>query len=210
MIRAVLWDIDGTLLESEPAHWRAVVAVSRRHGAEIADEDLVQYVGLSMAACFRRLADRHPMPVDYDAWLEAVTDHYVERVDAVEPRAEALEHADLFAARGLAQACVSNSGRRVVEANLARMARPAFRFGISRDDVVNPKPHPEPYLAAAARLGVEPAACLAVEDSPVGAAAAVAAGMRVVAWPQWEELRFDGVAVRTARLADVDWDALLA
>lgn len=210
MIRAVLWDIDGTLLESEPAHWRAVVAVSRAHGADIRDEELVGYVGLSMNACFRKLAARHPMPVDYDAWLDAVTDHYVERVAAVEPRAEALEHADLFAARGLLQACVSNSGRRVVEANLARMARPALAFGISRDDVASPKPHPEPYLAAAARLGVDPAACLVVEDSPVGAAAGVAAGMRVVAWPQYEELTFDGVAVRAARLGDLDWDALLA
>jgi HAD superfamily hydrolase (TIGR01509 family) len=120
-----------------------------------------------------------------------------------------LETIERLAGRGMRQACVSNAGRPVVVANLRRLARPALAFGISRDDVPRGKPNPDPYLAAAARFGVDPVDCLVVEDSPVGAAAGVAAGMRVIAWPEWAELTFDGVYARVERIEDLDWDTAL-
>jgi beta-phosphoglucomutase-like phosphatase (HAD superfamily) len=212
-IRAVLWDIDGTLLDSEPHHFRSIAAVCARHGHVVAESEFERLLGNSMAAVHAMLDAVRPMPIDLPAFARACTRHYVENVDAVEPRPGALERVDWLAARGLAQACVSNSGRPVVEANIARMARPCLSFGISRDDVEHGKPHPEPYLKAAARLGLEPAQCLVVEDSPVGARAAKAAGMVTVAWPQRPDLVFDEVdhlvGDPAGGLDALDWEALL-
>ncbi len=209
MIRAVLWDIDGTLLESEPMHWEAVMVVANRLGAELGPDDHFGFLGLSMPAVHAKIAARTPLAVDVAGFVDAVTDHYVAHVDRVAPRAGALETIDRLAGRGVLQACVSNAGARVVVANLRRLGRPALAFGLSRDDVPRGKPHPDPYLAAAARFGVDPADCLVVEDSPVGAAAGVAAGMRVIAWPEWAELTFEGVVARVERIEDLDWDAAL-
>ncbi len=104
------------------------------------------------------------------------------------------------------QACVSNSGRRVVEANIGAIAMPdALRFALSRDDVTHGKPHPEPYLRAAERLGVHPSACIVVEDSPVGARSGKAAGMVTIAWPQHRTLEFDPVDHLIAELHELDW-----
>ncbi|WP_141342467.1 HAD family hydrolase [Bradyrhizobium sp. USDA 3458] len=80
---------------------------------------------------------------------------------------------------GIRQACVSNSSRRIVDANLATLTwLPYLQFSISLDDVVNGKPHREPYATAARRLGVEPQHLLAVEDNDSGLASASAAGLR--------------------------------
>lgn len=209
MIRTVLWDIDGTLLESEPMHWEAVMVVANRRGAGLGPDDHFGFLGLSMPMVHAKLAARMTPGLDVAGFVDAVTDHYVGNVDRVPARAGALETIDRLAARGVLQACVSNAGRPVVVANLRRLARPALAFGISRDDVPRGKPNPDPYLAAAARFGVDPAECLVVEDSPVGAAAGVAAGMRTVAWPEWAELTFDDVYARVERIEDLDWDAAL-
>jgi beta-phosphoglucomutase-like phosphatase (HAD superfamily) len=209
-IQAVLWDIDGTLLDSEPHHFRSIVAVCARHGHAVGQGDFERLLGNSMPAVHAMLDAVQPMPIDLAAFAEGCTRHYVENVGSVEARPGALERVDWLAARGVAQACVSNSGRPVVEANMGRMARPCLSFGISRDDVEHGKPHPEPYLKAAERLGLEPARCLVVEDSPVGARAAKAAGMVTVAWPQRADLVFDGIDHLIEELDALDWDDLLA
>jgi HAD superfamily hydrolase (TIGR01509 family) len=208
-IRAVLWDIDGTLLESEPMHWEALMVVANHLGAELGPDDHFGFLGLSMPAVHAKIAARWPLGMDVDAFTQAVTDHYVANVHRVPPRAGAVATIDRLAALGIRQACVSNAGRPVVAANLRRLAHPALLFGLSRDDVARGKPHPDPYLAGAARIGVAASDCLVVEDSPVGAAAGVAAGMRVIAWPEWAELTFDDVFARVERIEDLDWDAAL-
>jgi len=83
----------------------------------------------------------------------------------------------------------------------------ALRFALSRDDVTHGKPHPEPYLRAAERLGVHPSACIVVEDSPIGARAAKAAGMITIAWPQHKTLEFDPVDHLITELNELDWPA---
>jgi HAD superfamily hydrolase (TIGR01509 family) len=106
-------------------------------------------------------------------------------------RPGALEAWRTFAELGLRQAVVSNSDRIVVNANIRVLGleEPGF-ISVSINDVRNGKPHPEPYRRGAALLGFEPHQCLAIEDSPTGARAALAAGTRIIAWPEDRELQF--------------------
>ena len=207
-LQAILWDIDGTLLDSEPWHQRATIAVCRSHGYEMSDAQYASTLGIAFPEFYARLHAAQPMPVSFDEWAGAITDHYIARIQQVEPRDGAFALVEAFAARGLLQACVSNSGRRVVEANLRHIASPHFLFGLSRDDVSRGKPDPEPYLAAASRLGVAPAACAVIEDSPTGARSAKAAGMLTIAWPQHADLLFDAADHVVEDPAALDWDSL--
>ncbi|WP_431862362.1 HAD family hydrolase [Azospirillum sp.] len=207
-LQAILWDIDGTLLDSEPWHQRATLAVCRSHGYDITDAQYAATLGISFPDFYARLHAERPMPVSFEQWAGAITDHYIQRIHEVAPRDGAFALVEAFAARGLRQACVSNSGRRAVAANLGYMGLTHFEFAICRDDVVNGKPDPEPYLRAAERLGVPPEACAAIEDSPTGARAAKAAGMLTVAWPQHAHLVFEMADHVVGHPGEVDWDAL--
>lgn len=207
-IRAVLWDIDGTLLDSEPHHHSATLAVCRSHGYELSAEDGARFLGCGFPEFYASLDARSPMPVPFRAWVDAITDRYLEGIAGVTPREGAYALVAAFAGLGLRQACVSNSGRRVVEANLRAIALPHLEFAVSRDDVSNGKPDPEGYRLAAHRLGVPPEACAAIEDSPTGARAAKAAGMLTIAWPQHPQLVFDAVDHRVDHLHEVDWHGL--
>lgn len=207
-LQAILWDIDGTLLDSEPWHRAATIAVCNRHGVELSPEGHAATVGVAFPELYARLQAVKPMGLTFEAWADAITDMYLERIAEVEARASAFALVDAFARRGLRQACVSNAGRRVVEANLRVMAIPHFEFALSRDDVTNGKPNPEPYLTAAQRLGLPPEACAVIEDSPPGARAAKAAGMLTIAWPQHPGLVFEEADHLVEDPAHLDWDAL--
>jgi beta-phosphoglucomutase-like phosphatase (HAD superfamily) len=208
MIEAVLWDIDGTLLDSEPHHFNSLVAVCEAHGQTLAKSEYDRLLGRSIAEVYAMLNAVQPLPLDLPELAAACTDYYVTHVADVPARTGALEKVAELAGRGILQACVSNSTRRVVEANMGVIAMPeALRFGLSRDDVTRGKPHPEPYLRAAERLGVPPSACLVVEDSPIGARSAKSAGMITVAWPQHRTLEFDPVDHLIDALDELDWSA---
>ena len=212
MIEAVLWDIDGTLLDSEPHHFNSLVVVCAAHGQTLAKSEYDRLLGRSMAEVYAMLNAAQPLPLDLPQLAAACSDYYVANVADVPARTGALEKVAELAERGIPQACVSNSGRRVVEANFnaiaGTIAMPeALRFALSRDDVTHGKPHPEPYLRAAERLGVHPSACLVVEDSPIGARSGKAAGMVTIAWPQHATLEFDPVDHLIAELHELDWPA---
>jgi HAD superfamily hydrolase (TIGR01509 family) len=120
--------------------------------------------------------------------------------------------ADLLAAvdaAGVPQALVSSSYRVLVDAVLARGVGP-FATTVAGDEVTLGKPHPEPYLTAAARLGVDPRRCVVLEDTPTGAASGTAAGCAVVAVPSVPGVVIDGAPRRlvTTSLADVDLASL--
>ncbi len=206
-LQAILWDIDGTLLDSEIWHQRATIAVCHDCGYPLTEAEYGASLGIAFPEFYARIAARQPLPMDYHTWADTITDRYMARLTDVLPRDGAFALVEEFATRGLRQACVSNGGRRVVEANLSAMGIGHFEFAVSRDDVINGKPDPEPYLLAARRLGVPPAACAVIEDSPTGVRAARAAGMLAVAWPQHPGLSFDADHV-VAHPAEVDWDSL--
>lgn len=178
-IAAVAWDIDGTLIDSEPLHHRALLEASLGFGTDLSDLPDMAFRGVHMPDVWEILRPRLPGDLARDAWLAAIEAAYVAGSDRLVPMAGAVETMRTLASRGLRQVAVSNSSRAIVDANIAALGvAPLLEFSISLDDVARGKPFPEPYALAARRLGLPPARVAAVEDSATGLASARAAGLR--------------------------------
>lgn len=178
-IRAIAWDVDGTLVDSEPLHHRALLAGTARFGVDLSDLPGEAFRGVHMGDVWKILRPRLPGSLSEAEWLEAINEHYVSHRNELVAIPQAAEMVRAFAAQGLAQVCVSNSARVIVDANLDALGIGRdIAFSISLDDVHAGKPDPFPYEEACRRLGLPPAEVLAVEDSYTGASSALAAGLR--------------------------------
>jgi HAD superfamily hydrolase (TIGR01509 family) len=183
LFRAIAWDIDGTLIDSEPLHQRALVAASAALGVDLSDLEPEAFRGVHAIDIWKALEPRFPAGSLFSTWIAAIESYYVAHAGELEPNPGALEAMRELAARGVAQACVSNSGRAIVDANIKALGvGKIIAFSLSLDDVSSGKPDPEPYLKAARRLRAEPHATVAVEDSGAGARSARAAGLFVVGY----------------------------
>jgi HAD superfamily hydrolase (TIGR01509 family) len=183
LFRAVAWDIDGTLIDSEGLHQRSLIETGVEFGVDLSDLPDEAFRGVHMRDVWAALKPRFPVSVDRKTWIAAIQRFYIARAPSLSPIPGALEAVRALAAKGVAQACVSNSGRAIVDANLeALQIRPAISFSISLEDVSAGKPDPEPYRAAARRFALAAAAVIAVEDSGAGARSARAAGLYVVGY----------------------------
>jgi HAD superfamily hydrolase (TIGR01509 family) len=181
---AVLFDMDGLLIDSEPLWLEAETAIMARLGAGWSAADQAQLLGGSLNRTVRYLlskATRPAPPATVAEWLMAGMAERV-RTHGVPVQPGARELLAEVAAAGLPCALVTSSERRFMEAVLAR-TQLRFDATVCADDVSVTKPDPEPYLLGAKLLGVEPGRCFALEDSPNGVASAQAAGCQVFAVP---------------------------
>lgn len=185
--RAVLWDMDGTLLDSEKLWDVSLAELAARLGGEMTTELRHSLVGGSLRNAVTALLTHLDLPVTEAAMRDAevVLDRRTAELFAAgipwRPGAQAA--LELAPAADLPQALVTNTGRVLTEDALATLGRERFAATVCGDEVARGKPAPDPYLRAAQLLGVDPADCLAVEDSPTGAAAADAAGCAVLVVP---------------------------
>jgi len=176
---AVLWDMDGTLIDSEPYWMGAETELVEAHGGIWTREDGLAMIGQSMSLSTATLRSR-----GVDLPDDAIRDFLHERVAAgvASDMPWQVGAQDLLAAlvaAGVPLALVTSSFSVLAEP-FARAAG-VFDVVVTGDDVRHPKPDPEPYLTAAERLGVDIARCVAIEDSPSGLASAGSAGARVIA-----------------------------
>lgn len=181
MIRAVAWDVDGTLVDSEPRHHRALLAASQDLGVDLADLPDQAFRGIHMLDVWQALKDRYPGSLTREEWLDRVSASYVADLATLVPMPGALETVAGLHGLGFPQICVSNSHRLVVDANVAALGIGPFLVGsISLDDVASGKPDPEPYRRACQHLGLDPKWVVAIEDSATGAISARQAGLRII------------------------------
>lgn len=181
---AVLWDMDGTLALSEPLHMRTLIAALAHNGVIAGDELHPLMFGQTGKEVHRIVRERFGIQTQFDDWSAYRAARYVAEAPHLAPRPGALEVWRAAQAAGLRQAIVSNAGRMLLEANLNALGLQAPELvSVSANDVRHGKPDPEPYLRAAYLLDVPAAQAVAVEDSPTGAQAALAAGMHVLGWP---------------------------
>jgi HAD superfamily hydrolase (TIGR01509 family) len=203
LFRAVAWDIDGTLIDSEPLHQRALVAASAGLGVDLSDIESEAFRGVHALDIWSALKPRFPAAAKFETWIAAIEGYYVAHARELKPIPGALEAMRDLAARGVVQACVSNSGRTIVNANINTLGiRDIIAFSMSLDDVTSGKPDPEPFREAARRLGAAPEATVAVEDSGAGARSARAAGLYVVGYAPSGEA-FVGADRSVKHLAEV-------
>ncbi|GAA4131512.1 HAD family hydrolase [Aminobacter aganoensis] len=181
---ALLFDLDGTLVDTMPLHHRAYAEVFAARGAELSLVDYMASVGAPARAAIPLMAQAAGMlpatPEEVLAIHRAKKIAFTQILRTSAP--QALAASRLIEAAGERKlALVSSGNRDGVMAILETMGWTAvFGAVVSGDDVVNGKPDPEPYLKAAAMLGVVPARCLVLEDAEAGLASGRAAGMSVI------------------------------
>jgi len=183
-LAAVLFDMDGLLVDTEPLWLETETEVMARLGAPWTPEDQQALLGGSMARTVGYLlakATRPAPPETVERWM---TEGVLARVRAgrVTVRPGVRELLAEVARAGLPHALVTSSQRVFAEAVLDATGI-TFPLTVCAEDVTAGKPDPEPYLLAAKLLDVDPARCVALEDSPNGVASATAAGCRVLAVP---------------------------
>ncbi|MGO1411013.1 MAG: HAD family hydrolase [Microbacterium sp.] len=175
--RAVLWDMDGTLIDSEPYWIAAETDLVESYGGTWSAEQGYELIGNALpvsAKLLQAAGVKMEIPEIVDHLTAAVMDRIVTSGVPFRPGAREL----LFDLRqaGIPTAMVTMSMRRLAKTVIERIDFPAFDLLIGGDDVEHPKPHPEPYLTAARTLGVDIADAIALEDSTAGVTSAVASG----------------------------------
>ncbi|MBE2997604.1 HAD family phosphatase [Nocardiopsis sp. HNM0947] len=208
-LQAVLLDMDGTLIESEGLWNEAEAELVAELGGRWTDEDHQRNVGNAAVPVGRYIIEltgaHHLTPREvatklYDRFRGKLA-------GGAEVRPGAAELVRTLAGSEVPVVLVTSTERELIETALGRIGLDLFDDSVAGDEVGANKPHPEPYLTAAQRLGVDPARCVAVEDSAVGVASAADAGCVTVAVPNHVEIPpRDGVVVRESLVGvDLDW-----
>ena len=199
--QAVIFDMDGTILDTESVFRTIVFEVCTELGFEMTDAVHMAMVGGSHENTNRLLMESYGVTFPYALFDERCRVIMRERSHAGVPvKPGAREFIGELRERGIPTAVATSSRNPHAQHHLgAAGLLDLFETVVTRDDVVNPKPHPEPYLTAACRLGVDPLHCLALEDSHSGVRAAHAAGMQTVMVPDLvhpnDDIRALGIAV---------------
>jgi len=172
----VIFDCDGTLVDSEPLAGRAWKATVAPFGYEVTDEDLAACMGIPYARTHAYLSQRAPLP-EAAAFWPMLRDELFSLIDTeLAPFADAVAAAAELRERGVRLAVASSSPRERLDRTLAR-AGLEFAVTVAGDEVEHGKPAPDMFLKAAAELDIPPGRCVVVEDSAPGVAAGVAARM---------------------------------
>ena len=204
-VEAVLWDMDGTLVDTEPYWMVAEHAIVEEHGGRWTDELAKSCVGNDLLVSARYIKENSTITWTPEQIVEELLDRVVPAVRAHVPwRPGAREL--LLAARAADIPCalVTMSYAVLAQAVVDALPPGTFNVVVTGDLVDRGKPHPEPYLAACRLLGVQPAQCVALEDSPTGVRSAVDAGVPTVAIPHILPVPTRAGSVQVDTLAGID------
>ncbi len=181
---AVLWDMDGTLVDTEPYWIAAEHQLVAAHGGQWSDEFAHSLVGNALEVSAQLIINHSGISLSIPQIIDGLLTIVIERVTAEVPwRPGARELLAELGGRGVPSALVTMSWRALADVVVGSLPEGAFTVVVTGDEVGHGKPHPEPYLTAADLLGVDPLDCVALEDSPAGVSSATAAGVPTIAIP---------------------------
>ena len=183
-LAAVLWDMDGTRVDTEPYWFECEFELVDEFDGTWGPDDARSIIGFDLIDGAIELRDRGGVRLEPEQIVQRLLDGVIERVETRLPWMPGA--AELLAdckAEGIPCALVTMSWRRLANAAIASSPVGSFSASVAGDEVERGKPNPEPYMAAAAALGVAPRDCVAIEDSPTGAASALAAGCATLGVP---------------------------
>jgi HAD superfamily hydrolase (TIGR01509 family) len=188
-LKAILWDMDGTLINSESAHQQAFSNALTSLGKTVPTNLKNTLLGASFVEVHQKLVEFTGLDLSVKEWNSLKWKHYLvssKGIDLLRNRQNIL---DIFKNKSIPMALVSNSTRDEVDLNLnMTKLTDYFEYTVSRNDVALGKPAPDGYLAAAKALAISPDQCLVIEDSITGAIAGLTAGMMTLFHPETDEL----------------------
>jgi HAD superfamily hydrolase (TIGR01509 family) len=214
MIRAVLLDMDGVLVDSEPFIMKAAMMMFEELGCTVSPSDFEPFVGMGENRYIGGVAEQHGVGIDIDQVKARTYDIYDEIIAGhLQPLPGVREFLNRCRDRSLTIAVATSADERKLLANLEAIDLSVGRFDtcVNGLEVTHRKPHPEIYLTAAARLGIEPENCLVVEDAVNGVEAAHRARCRCVAlttsFPAEKLREADWIVANLAAVPDeaLDW-----
>lgn len=180
MLQAVLFDMDGVLIDSEPIHKLIFDQYAANLGFALSDEEYRSLIGTSSITQWRLMKERFHLDGDAEFLSEDKMNRYVDylrNIDKIPPIAGVEPLLAALRSAGVPHALASSNERHIVDASLRAIGLDAcFAVNVAGDEVARCKPAPDVYLRAMELLGVAPAHCVAIEDSTNGVAAALAAG----------------------------------
>jgi HAD superfamily hydrolase (TIGR01509 family) len=208
---AALWDMDGTLVDTEPYWFAAERDLVEEYGHEWSDHHAHAVVGFDLLDSAAYIQEHGHVPLPPDEIVERLLDGVIARLHRRIPwQPGARRLLDELIAAGVPCALVTMSWRRFVDPILAALPDGTFVAAITGDEVPlgEGKPHPTPYLMGARACGAEPGDCVAIEDSPTGVRSALDAGCRVLGVPNVKSLAPQTGMTVVGSLSDVTVDDL--
>jgi len=188
-LKAILWDMDGTLINSEPAHQQALNKAITSLGKSVPANIHHALLGSSFVEEHQVILEITGLKLSLDDWRRLKWKHYQACSKDIKLLRNRQTILDVLRAKGIPVALVSNSSRDEVDLNLKLTNLTCyFEITVSRNDVAQGKPAPDGYLAAARALSISPKKCLVIEDSITGAKSGLAAGMTTLFHPETEAL----------------------
>jgi HAD superfamily hydrolase (TIGR01509 family) len=176
---AIIFDMDGTLVDSERLWKTAETAMLAERGALYSGEKHAPFIGMALTEFLPNIRNAYGLQTPVEELHAELVQRVLEIVKQTSAMPGAFELVEFVASRGIPYAIASSSPMPIIHGTLASQPAWADRFTVrcSADEVAHGKPAPDVYLLAAQRLGVDPTQCIAIEDSRNGSRAAVAAGM---------------------------------
>ncbi len=209
--QAIIFDMDGLLVDSERLWKIAETQWLADRGATYSEEKHAPFIGMALSEFVPNVKEVYELNDDVDTLITELIDRVTALIKAdTQPQPGASEIVDFVVAHNIPYAIASSSPMPIIHATIGSQPTWKDRFTVrcSADEVENGKPAPDVYLLAAERLGVDPTQCIALEDSPNGSRAAVAAGMACFSVPDLSHTKLEDFADITPHIFGTLHEAL--
>lgn len=182
-MRAIIWDMDGVIIDSEPYHFQSEIDILRQYGINITTEIAKEHLGLKAEDYFSKIAEKYNKNLPIVELLQKHYEYSVNTVSSVVPLNPNVIEVLTSLNDSYLQVLATSSPKVFTDAIINRFnLSPFFKLVITGEDIIAGKPDPEIFLDAASQLSVKPGECVVVEDSLNGFKAAKEAGMKLIAY----------------------------